>query len=129
MTYFIFLILSFGANSVLQIAESLLVFLCVSKAFGTAITNVVSSYYIQQYPLPPGCIRNVHYPLKSGNFVQSVEKNRARKNFLARFVVEVTGFEFATFWFRKTGHASVIVRQGPLLLREKQDYAGPTRTI
>ena len=56
---------------------------------------------IKQYPLQSGCIRNVHYPLKSGNFVQRVEKNRTRKDFLARFLVEVTGFEPATFWSRK----------------------------
>ena len=57
---------------------------------------------IKQYPLQSGCIRNVHYPLKSGNFVQRVEKNRTRKDFLARFLVEVTGFEPATFWSRRT---------------------------
>ena len=46
-----------------------------------------------------------------------------------RFLVEVTGFEPATFWSRKAVHASVIVRLGPLLLPEKPDYSGPTWTI
>lgn len=46
LAYLFILTLSFGVNSVLHIAESLLVFLCVSKAFGTAVTNVVSSYYM-----------------------------------------------------------------------------------
>ena len=47
-----------------------------------------------------GCIRNVHYLLESGNFVQSVEKNRTERDILFRFLVEVTGFEPATFWSR-----------------------------
>ena len=33
--------------------------------------------------------------------MQRVEKSRTRKDFLARFLVEVTGFEPATFWSRK----------------------------
>ena len=49
--------------------------------------------------------------------------------FQAFSMVEVTGFEPATFWSRRTVHVSDIVRLGPLLLGEKQDYAGLARTI
>ena len=64
-----------------------------------------SWYSIKQYPLQSGCIRNVHYPVKSGIFVQRVEKNRTELDNSDRFLVEVTGFEPATFWSRKMeGH-------------------------
>ena len=57
--------------------------------------------------------------IMSGNFVQRVEKNRTERDILFRFLVEVTGFEPATFWSRKPVHASIIVRLGPILLPEK----------
>ena len=63
---------------------------------------------IKQYPLQSGCIRNVHYPLKSGIFVQSVEKNRTESDNSDRFLVEVTGFEPATFWSRNTNKCSLL---------------------
>ena len=63
--------------------------------------NRTSCNSIKQYPLQSGCIRNVHYPLKSGIFVQSVEKNRTESDNSDRFLVEVTGFEPATFWSRR----------------------------
>ena len=58
---------------------------------------------ISIYPTKSVAIRlqqNVRYPIESGIFVQRAEKNRTRKDFLARFLVEVTGFEPATFWSR-----------------------------
>ena len=70
--------------------------------------NRTSCNSIKQYPLQSGCIRNVHYPLKSGNFVQDVEKNRTEPNNSDRFLVEVTGFEPATFWSRKMGGYPVV---------------------
>ena len=88
--------------------------------------NRTSCNSIKQYPLQSGCIRNVHYPLKSGNFVQRVEKNRTERDILFRFLVEVTGFEPATFWSRKPVHASIIVPLGPLFLPEKPDYSSGT---
>ena len=39
----------------------------------------VMNRVIQQYALLSGCIRNVHYPLKSGNFVQRVQKKPDKK--------------------------------------------------
>ena len=64
--------------------------------------------FIRQNPLLSGCIRNVHYPVKSGNFVQRVEKNRTERDILFRFLVEVTGFEPATFWSRNPNECSIL---------------------
>ena len=70
------------------------------------------------YPTKSVAIRlqhNVCYPIESGIFVQRAEKNRTRKDFLARFLVEVTGFEPATFWSRRTKSLSDCIEKNPLL--------------